>query len=578
MDQSLKDARYYLRMFIRRKRLVAGIAVAGSVLAALIAMTLPSVYRSTAKVLIEEPGVPRDIVQSTVSGYADQRIQSISQRVMTTPKLISLLEKYDLYPEARARRPITEVVEKFRRSAGLDMEIAPVRDPNSGKPTNATIGFSLYFEHENPRTAQQVANELVSLYLAENLIDRQNKVAETTSFLDEESARLGDRIRDLEGKIAKFKEEHTGQLPEQIEVNLTGLERINRESAEIDRQIQALMGQRTFLETELSSVDRFSTYIHDGAPVQSASEQLKAAVAKYASLKGVYGEAHPDMVKLRREIQTLSAAAGDKSGLADMSREVASKEAELAALKEKYSDSHPQVIRAQKELDSLRASISDGTILAAGAAAATSAPDNPAYLQLRSRIQSVDLELKAARDRKEELAEARKTYEQRVLGTPEVERQYKLLLRDYENDKAKYQELKAKQLEAQLSEALEADRKSERFTLIDPPALPSVPERPNRPLMLSLGLLMSLAGGLGLALVLDLFDNAVYGERQLAYITGEPPLVSVPHISAAQGQGPRGRRPVDVLRRLAGPLTGKRAGGRTPAKDKPGENSLEVAS
>ena len=532
MDESLKDARYYLVLLRRNASFIGAIVGAGVVLVGLVAMMMSPVYRSTAQVLIEEPGVPRDYVQSTVSGYAAQRIQSISQRVMTTPKLIALLEKYDLYPQARASQPITEVVEKFRRSAGLEMDVREVFDPRTGRLTNATIGFSLYFEHTNPRTAQQITNELVSLYLAENLIDRQTKVAETTSFLDEETKRLGESIRKLEAQIAQFKQENSGRLPEQLEINMAGLERMNREDMELDRQVQALREQRIFIESEMASVGRFSTYVHDGAPVQSAAEQLKAAVAKYASLKGVYGDAHPDMVKLRREIQTLSAATGNKSVLSDMSREVASKEAELSTLKEKYADDHPQVVRAERELKSLQASISDGSILAAGASTSASAPDNPAFLQLRSRLKTIDLELNAAKARKAELAEARKTYEERVLGAPEVERQYRSLLRDYENEQAKYQELKAKQLEANLSEALETDRKAERFTLNDPPVLPTVPERPNRPLLIALGAVLSLGFGVGLTLARDSLDRSVYGERQLAYIIGEPPLVSVPNLNA----------------------------------------------
>jgi hypothetical protein len=95
---------------------------------------------------------------------------------------------------------------------------------------------------------------------------------------------------------------------------------------------------------------------------------------------------------------------------------------------------------------------------------------------------------------------------------------------------AKYQEIKAKQLQADMAEALERDKKGERFSLIEPPALPEKPAKPNRMALLFLGLIFSLAGGVGTVAVAESLSDAVTSTHELVNITGAPPLAVVPYI------------------------------------------------
>ncbi len=114
--------------------------------------------------------------------------------------------------------------------------------------------------------------------------------------------------------------------------------------------------------------------------------------------------------------------------------------------------------------------------------------------------------------------------------TPQVEREYRALALDYENALAKYREIKAKEMEARLAEALETGRKGERFTLIEPPLLPEEPIRPNRLAILFLGMVFSFAGGIGGAAVSESLDSSVRGARGVAALVGAPPLASIPTI------------------------------------------------
>ncbi len=125
------------------------------------------------------------------------------------------------------------------------------------------------------------------------------------------------------------------------------------------------------------------------------------------------------------------------------------------------------------------------------------------------------------------------------MQSPQVEREYRNLTRGYENALAKYQEVKAKQLEAQLAESLERERKGERFSLIEPPQLPEEPDKPNRIAILFLGFVFSFTGGFGNVVVRESMDQAVYGSKGIMAITKVPPLAVIPYIECSDDRRQR---------------------------------------
>ena len=173
------------------------------VVAAAVAAWMPATYRSTATILIEQQQIPQDLVRSTVTSYADQRVQTISQRVMTTANLSKIIEKYNLFADERKSQSMQTVVNRMRSNVKLEMVDAKVVDPRSGSAKQATIAFTLSFDSASPKQAQQVANEMVSLFLDENLRKRQEAARETSAFLQGEAERLAGQIADLEAKVAR---------------------------------------------------------------------------------------------------------------------------------------------------------------------------------------------------------------------------------------------------------------------------------------------------------------------------------------------------------------------------------------
>src|SRR6202012_792457 len=146
-------------------RKVLGLTFAGGLLLTVVlAITLPPHYRSAGTVLIEQQEMPQELVRSTVSSYADQRIQVISKRVMTTETLLNIIRRYDLYPKERAKDTREALLGKIRKDIGLKMISADVIDPRSGHPTSATIAFEVSFTSRSAELAAKVANELTTLY------------------------------------------------------------------------------------------------------------------------------------------------------------------------------------------------------------------------------------------------------------------------------------------------------------------------------------------------------------------------------------------------------------------------------
>ncbi len=534
-----KDIQDYIAILLRRKWLGFWPAVVIFPVAVVVAFVLPPVYRSTATVLIEQPEVPADLVQSMVTSYAAQRLQVIYQRVMTTQNLIEILDKYRLYADERKKQPIAAVVEEFRQMISLDLVSAEVLDPRSGRAMQATIAFTLSFDHRTPRRTQQIVNELVSLFLAENLRVRRKSVEETLSFLEQEVTRLDRVIGENDAKLAEFKRRYAGSLPASLQSNFRLVSQTMSNLSDVQRRLQVLEDRNILLNAQLAQISPYSV---DGETASDPAFQLRNLRTAYISLSSAYSADHPDVVRARRRIAALERVvdgSADAFGLeqvvdssADASALERQREAlatELAEARERYGPDHPDVAKLERAAESLESAITGARKTNSGPPEAAG-PDNPPYITLDAQVGSVASEIRWLNAQRKNLKRNLVTYQNRVAETPEIERAYLALRRSYDNAVGKYRELKSKQLAAQVSGSLEAEKKSERFTLLEPPLAPTEPIDPNRPAIVFVGFVLALVSGFGFVALAEGFDQAVYGEKQLTAITGNRPLVVVPYI------------------------------------------------
>ena len=526
-EEEGKSLGEYLAVLKRRKKQLIIPALVTFVIVALIAVLWPPTYRSAATILIEEQEIPKDLVRSTITSYANQQIQVITQRTMTLKNIMSLVEKYQLYDEAELkRRPKTEIAKEFQDNVNLDLVSAEVVDPRSGRPTEATIAFTLSYDHKNPAKAQKVANELVTLYLNENLKSRTEKSESTSSFLQSEAASLSQKLKDLESRLATFKEQNEGSLPELYQYNLSIIERTDREILENSLRFKELEKRKLQLEGEISQVSPYApTVLATGERVLSDYDRLKALESDYRRKAAVYSDNHPDVSRLKREIDNLKATLGKGLNAEDQAKMIRDEQDRLAQLKQKYTGDHPKVTAQQRVIAQLKA-----TPASTEKVDETIAADNPAYIILDTQLKATLGEMKMLEDKKAELQQKIEKFESHILRGPGVEKDYNAMRRDYENAQLKYREIKAKLMEAELAQNLEQGRKGERFTLIQPPVLPEKPVSPNRLAIIFVGLILSVAVGVGYIIVLEAMDPGIRGEKQLADVLGFQPLATVPYI------------------------------------------------
>ncbi len=188
------DLKQVLAAAMRRRKWILITAAAGLLVTLSLVLFLPAYYRSASTILIEQQELPAELVRSTVTSYADQRIQVISQRVMTTKNLLDIIRRYDLYETSRDRESREQLMQRMRDDIKLNMISADVIDPRSGMPRSATIAFSVSYTSRSPEKATKVANELTTLYLNENVTERTRLAQDASTFLKDEADRLSDHI------------------------------------------------------------------------------------------------------------------------------------------------------------------------------------------------------------------------------------------------------------------------------------------------------------------------------------------------------------------------------------------------
>ena len=527
------DMREKFLSYWRQRAIFAIVAGVAAVLALAIALLLPPTYRAMGTILIEQQEIPQDMVRSVITSFADQRVQVISQRVMTTQNLLSLIERYGLYPEIRQKEPREVLLQRFRNDIGMQMISADVIDPRSGRPTQATIAFAVSYQNRSPELALKVANELTSLYLSENLTSRTQLSEQTSTFFNEQSTREAAHIAELDKDLAAFKEKHHDELPELAQLNVTSMERTEMELRDAENRLSALDSQRVLLEAQLAQISpNTQVFTDSGQRVFGPEDRLKTLKSQLASYKARYAPGHPDIVSTQREVDGLEKEVKAEDQTAERLRQLSEAKSQLAAAKEKYSDDHPDVVRLKRSVDSLEESVAKEADVGTRRTEAAHA-DNPVYIQVKGQLDSVAVERLNAIKKRDELHSKLDQYEKRMAESPEVERQYRTMARDLESAQSKYQEILSKQTEAQVSANLETEKKGERFTLIEPPQPPEKPIKPNRMLILIAGLFIAIAAGVGAAIAGDSLDASVRGPGDIRLMLHVPALASIPIIVTA---------------------------------------------
>jgi polysaccharide biosynthesis transport protein len=450
---------------------------------------LPSRYRSSMAILVEQPTMPRDYVTPNVNDDLQNRMQSLTQQILSRSRLSHIIDQLNLYPDPHGHATPEDKVEQMRK----DIEIEMLRD-NTGR-VNA---FNVSYQSHDPHTAQRVTNELTNLFINENLEARQQQSEDTTKFLENQLEDAREALADQEEKIREFKGQHVGEMPGQLQTNLQILSGLQAQLQSEQDALNAAKQQHVYLQ---SLADQYRTLqgpvkTADGTAVglPAVDAELEKLRAQLADLSSHYTDRHPDVRKVKEQIAKtekmraqLVASGKDKAVSADLADDVAN-------------------------ADPTRASM---------------------LAQVQSQLRSNQVEIANREQSIAALTGKIGDYQARLNTEPIREQQLADLTRGYDQSKANYDDLLKRKNESAMATDMEKLQQGERFSVIDPPSLPDKPDFPNRLKFCGIGLAAGLALGVVVAGAFEFMDDRIYDEKELQKMLPVAVISEIPAITVA---------------------------------------------
>jgi polysaccharide biosynthesis transport protein len=471
---------------IRRRRLLAVTAFAAVVAATIsFAVYLPDLYRAQALVLVERQ-VDESYVRQSVTGELESRLHIIKQEILSRDRLLVLINRFHLYPKQMKSGSIEDALNQMR----TDVEVNP-SGPEQVNGKTKTVSFTLNYTGDSASTVAEVTNAIASFYVQQNDSMRSGEALSTSQFLREQLAMAKKQLDHQEQAVTEYTTRYTGQLPQQVGVNLATLERMNTQLRLNGEQQIRLIEQREKLFDGLQDTSVIARAEQSDASPETIErlKQIDKAKQDLAQLQQKFTSKHPDVVRLQDQ-------------LAGLERDQA--QAELADQKKREAD--------------------QAATLAAGAAA------DDAKAPRRRTIESLDGELTKLKQEETAIRATIGSFEQRLEGAPEREQEFALITRDRQASKDLYDSLLKRYDEASLAASMETDRQGERFRVLEPALPPEGPAAPNRIRLILMGILLALAAAVGAVLTAEQFDVSFHGIDELREFTSVPVLVSIPPI------------------------------------------------
>jgi len=452
---------------------------------------LPPRYESSTLILVEQPTMPKDYVTPNINDDLQQRLQSISQQILSRTRLLHIIDRFDLYSGGHTRFTPDDRVDYMRK----DIDVELVRDLR----TNQINAFNVHYSSRDPRLAQQVTSEITNLFISANNEQRAQESEGTTKFLESQLETARQSLSEQEERIRQFKAQHVGEMPGQLASNLQILSGLQSQLQNEEDALNAAKQQHVYLQTladqyrAIEGPAKTSDGTSVGLPAVDA--ELDKLRAQLADLSSRYTDRHPDVRKLKEQI-----AETEKT-----------RDQLLASMKEKTPDPSD-----------------DNT---GPSPIATADPSKASLLaQVQSQLRSNQVEITNREHSIASLNGKVEDYQARLNQEPIREQQLADLTRGYDQSKANYDDLLKKKNESAMATSMEKLQQGERFTIIDPPSLPQKPQFPNRLKFCGIGLGIGLALGAAVVGAFEMMDHRVHSETELKQLLPPTILAEIPAI------------------------------------------------
>jgi polysaccharide chain length determinant protein (PEP-CTERM system associated) len=461
----------------------------------------PSLYRSDAVIQVVPQRVPESYVSSTVTERVEDRLRALAQQVLSRTQLEKLITEFDLFPKARRRAPLEDVVEIMTKR----ILIEPLAAGQSSRRDAQTEAFRVSFDYEDAAVAQKVVERLASFFIDTNARERGSQAEQTSQFLDSQLAEARSQLLQTEKKLEAFRRRNSGRLPTQMQTNMQAIQNSQMalqamvESLARDRD-RKLMLERLYNDAvaDLSAVPPASapgasapTGAGDAPANATTQQRLDAAKTLLAQQETRLSPKHPDVIRLKRLI-------------ADLEKQVAADELQRPVSPESGLEV-PATQEEARRRDRLR--------------------------EMRAEIESLDRQIAFKEGEEQRLRREMSGYQARLEAVPGIESEWVQLTRDYDTLAAKYRELLDKSENSKMAANLEQRQIGEQFRILDPARVPLKPHSPNR---VKVNGVCTAAGlGLGLLLVGVAYyrDSTMRSEAEVLGAIDLPVLALVPLVT-----------------------------------------------
>jgi polysaccharide chain length determinant protein (PEP-CTERM system associated) len=468
----------FLRVLLARKWLFLVPFVTVALTTAIVVYFLPDRYRSTAVVQVVPPRVPADLVRNPVRATLSSRLQGMSQRILSSTRLEALINEFNLYPEERRTELIEDVIERMRNR---DIRVNVARGG----------AFNVSFETEDRVTAMRVAARLAQLFIDESLRDREVSTQGTSQFIESQLEETRQRLVEHEKKLEEYRRAHAGELPSQMNSNLTGasntqmqLQSLNDTLTRDRDRLQAFERELNDLTTQENIAAEPVVDTTEGGG--TASEQLESARRQLRQIELRLKPEHPDVVRMKRIIADLEQKA---------------------------------------EAEAIQTPVS-----LAGRASPAEAARRSRMKELRNNVDALRTQIGRKESEADRLRDRLARYQERAEAAPTRETELIELNRDYDALRQLYGDLLRKSQESQMAAALETRQIGEQFRLLEAARAPERPVSPNRPQYNLLGVIAGLALGLGFVTLAEYRDSTFKNDDDIVTSLSLPVLAIIPNM------------------------------------------------
>jgi polysaccharide chain length determinant protein (PEP-CTERM system associated) len=469
----------------RRRWWILGPLFLGWLIVFASAWIIPPKYTSDTVILVEAQKVPQQFVQPNVQVDLEERLQSITQQVLSRSRLLTIINNLHLYQGLFFGSPDDQIIQ-MRKDIKIDLVQTP---PAPGRTAQLTA-FKIAYTADKPQIAQQVNTQLAGFFIDENVRASQQQSESTTNFLDSQLTGAAALLAAQEKKIREYEAAHMGELPDQLQSNLQILNGAQGQlQAAIDARDKALQ-QQTYLNSLLAQYDQMGITENTPAGGGVSGQQLDAMRAELAALQAKYTPDHPDVKKLKETISQME--------------QLQKEQADAKASTDTSDDSEkPTATPSQMQVMT-------------------------PVMQIQSQLKANKLEIQSQEARIARLEQKVNGYQVRLNATPGRQQELADIMRNYDESKKNYDTLLGKTMSSQLATSLNRQQQGDQFRIIDPPSLPEKSSFPDR-------FKFSLAGlGVGLALAFvfgvgsEFLDDRIRTEQDLLDAAQLPVLAEIP--------------------------------------------------